>query len=530
MTWLLAILLLTSPAFAQMKLPQTIPHAPATNAPTNAPTQLPTVSAFGADTTGASDATSALQDCLNAAASSTCVVDPGATLRLAGNVTIPAHTTLSCANSFPSSDDMPSGFAALPALRLAARKTISAAGQAAAIRGCLIYPDGMTLPQSSSAAWSGTAVSSAGHADFAVQDSVIFGFDGCIDAYGSNRVNLSHLLIDCTGATHGAVRTGHNSDSGYIKDLKIQPLATGNGDCTTSVRAGTGLKLENDAFEFIDKTVVQNFLTHQVWLYNSNASIGALWTDNLGHYIPGCNGRADVGLEIDMPGYITISQLNLNSHFQGMRIAGAASPWRTVYIGDLFLNQIEQDCVQIGAARSSSGTVTVAHVAGWSGTATCGRYAFSYLDTLASSMLRIYSGELTSVNGRASPYVNVAAGISADVQLQVSHLVTDLPAGQPLIGGTALTCVEVASAAALPLSDHSGCWRVTGTTNITSLSGVWGGRELTLVFAARLTLINGKNIALAGGVNFTTSAGSLIRLFCYAPTTTVVCKEVARAS
>jgi hypothetical protein len=46
--------------------------------------------------------------------------------------------------------------------------------------------------------------------------------------------------------------------------LKIQPLVTGNGDCTTPVRAGTGLKLENDAFEFIDKTIVQNFLTHQV--------------------------------------------------------------------------------------------------------------------------------------------------------------------------------------------------------------------------------------------------------------------------
>ena len=213
-----------------------------------------------------------------------------------------------------------------------------------------------------------------------------------------------------------------------------------------------------------------------------------------------------------------------------MRIAGAVSPWRTVYIGDLFLNQIEQDCVQIGATGSSSGVVTVAHVAGWSGIATCGRYAFSYLDTLASSTLRIYSGELASVNGAVSPYINVAASISADVQLQVSHLTTDLAAGRSLIGGTALTCVDVASAAALPLSDRSGCWRVTGTTNITSLLGVWGGRELTLVFAAKLTLINGQNIALAGGVNFTTSAGSLIRLFCYTPTTTVMCKEVARAS
>jgi hypothetical protein len=41
--------------------------------------------------------------------------------------------------------------------------------------------------------------------------------------------------------------------------LKIQPLVTGNGDCTTSVRAGTGLKLENDAYEFIDKSPSELF-------------------------------------------------------------------------------------------------------------------------------------------------------------------------------------------------------------------------------------------------------------------------------
>src|SRR5262249_40518241 len=105
------------------------------------------VRAYGADVTGSTDATTALNRCLrDVGQGGTCLAD-GAKLKLLGNVIIPAHTTLSCGNAFLDSEDGDVyQFAALPALMLDSGHTIGASGQGASVKNCLVYRNGMTFP------------------------------------------------------------------------------------------------------------------------------------------------------------------------------------------------------------------------------------------------------------------------------------------------------------------------------------------------------------------------------------------------
>jgi hypothetical protein len=489
-------------------------------------------SGFGADLTGASDSTASIQACLDAAGvvDGTCQIDPGGKIKLLGAIRVPRHTELNCGLTVADSEEVPAGFALLPAIMLDTTQTISAGGVGAAIDHCLIYRNGMNFPAADSSAYTGVAVSAAGQSNFTMRDDVVLGFDTCIDAYGANRIYLEHDYLDCNGAANGALRTGGNTDGGFIKDLKIQPLGTGNGSCTGSMRDGTGWKLQSDSGEFADKIVVQNFKQQDVWWNLSGGTmVGSLWVDDLGAVIPGCVGLKTVGIKIDRPNAIHISHLDVNSAYQGL-VVTSVSPWSTVHIGDLFLNQVENDCVVLGGAGTPGGQLTIDFVgSNQAAPIVCGRYAFNYADTTGLSTLRIYAGSLTKTNGGATPYVNVAAPIAIGAQLQIGHISSDLPPGAPLIGGSALGCVQIASAAMLNLSGHADCWTVTGTTSITALGGVWGGRELTLIFTRPLTLTNGNNIALADGRDFVTAKGSLIRLFCYAPAGGAVCKEIARS-
>lgn len=87
-------------------------------------------------------------------------------------------------------------------------------------------------------------------------------------------------------------------------------------------------------------------------------------------------------------------------------------------------------------------------------------------------------------------------------------------------GGTAAVLPTVASVAALPIQPGVDTIQVTGTTNITSITGSplpygggqYAGRVITLMFTGILTVTNGANLLLNGGVNFTTAANSTLTL------------------
>lgn len=65
---------------------------------------------------------------------------------------------------------------------------------------------------------------------------------------------------------------------------------------------------------------------------------------------------------------------------------------------------------------------------------------------------------------------------------------------------------------AMALPSVGNVFRVTGTTNIRSLTGnVWDGREVTLIFLGALTLMHSGSLALNGAINAVLSTGSVMR-------------------
>lgn len=79
--------------------------------------------------------------------------------------------------------------------------------------------------------------------------------------------------------------------------------------------------------------------------------------------------------------------------------------------------------------------------------------------------------------------------------------------------GNSYDLQSVASAAAVTLPYGSGVFRVTGTTNITSIVATGhSGRNVTLIFYGSLTFTDGSNLKLAG--DFMTTADDVITLTC----------------
>jgi len=72
---------------------------------------------------------------------------------------------------------------------------------------------------------------------------------------------------------------------------------------------------------------------------------------------------------------------------------------------------------------------------------------------------------------------------------------------------------DIASAGTITLPNSGGSYfNITGTTNVTSVTASWEGREATLKFAGILTFTDGSNLKLAG--NFVTTADDTITLVC----------------
>jgi len=98
--------------------------------------------------------------------------------------------------------------------------------------------------------------------------------------------------------------------------------------------------------------------------------------------------------------------------------------------------------------------------------------------------------------------------------------VTNLPIGVSTTGvnltienNTNETHPNIPSAATLELPANDDFWYVTGTTNISAISGGWRNRKVTLRFAGVLTMSNGGHLVIAGGTFVTTQNDTITLVF-----------------
>ena len=193
------------------------------------------VQEWGADQTGSTDATTALNSCLAAMTGRTCLA-AGGRFYAASAVSIPAATTLKCSDAEPMATN--AGWNTIGAIlfNTAVSPAIAASGQSAKIQGCAILPHGITFPISSFTGFgTGIVVSDAGNKDFQLIDSVVTGADNAVTVTG-NRPYMDHDNFDGTGNYYwGGQLECRNTDSGSFGNIELAEgyFASGASLCPT---------------------------------------------------------------------------------------------------------------------------------------------------------------------------------------------------------------------------------------------------------------------------------------------------------
>ena len=386
-----------------------------------APQTIYDIRIWGANA-GASDNAVAIGACLSAVSS--CYAGGGQYI-VGSNLTMPVGASLLCGYTIPDLEQTPAAFGSAPAIKLAGTATITV-GAAGAIRGCLIYRNGMTFPAPDASAFAGTAVSDGGNENVSIVDSVIMGFGTCIKITGQ-RPYVVHDNVDCQSSAGAIDVENGNTDSGYFNQLKLQPLATGNGSCTASVRTGVGLNM--NGINFFDQIVSQNFMKN--YLVTAIVLAGNIWSDSIDEVC----GRASIGVDVETGGaFDPATSINLFGTKTGAIFndgGGTSGGTFGFHIGYVFAGNLGSgDCLDF----QQNGPINIGSFqTGGPGISECGGYGINI--TNGTNSITIQRAEISGVHGQVAPYINatvpinIAGGI-LNSNLSIDNLVTpDLPLG-----------------------------------------------------------------------------------------------------
>lgn len=188
------------------------------------------------------DATSALQSALNSVASKggTIILDDNEQFYIAGNLTVPRGVTLRGALDAVGirGNNSAQDFNTQAGIRLNPAAKITLKGSAT-LYGLLIVNANVTYPAANSNGFTGTAVY-MDEDDSAILNSMIIGFERCVDSYGAQRVRMERVNLD----GKNGVRLRNSLDICYLRECHAWPFGTistiTNGDVT---RPGIGFEI-----------------------------------------------------------------------------------------------------------------------------------------------------------------------------------------------------------------------------------------------------------------------------------------------
>lgn len=439
------------------------------------------------------DDTQAVQNCLNSAGvGQSCHVS--GTVKLLSSITIPGGTTLDCGIQSGAGLNDPTVALLLtgPRLLVTPSQPIIFGGPSATLQNCVIVPNGMAFPQTSSSGWTGTAIDTHGAPAPQIINVAVAGFDTCIDTTsngGSTRPLLRRVWYDCNGVTKGgSVITGNNGDLAILEDVSGQVLATSALNCQR-VRQGTGLVLKGSAWG--TRVIVQDYQTTEIEIENTGAIIfQSLWTDFPTGLV--CSAGTSVGVSVHRVTDLSVGHLDLNATNTGMLITNQG-PNEVSHFGDIFLNGIVQDGIVLGQSsgtviEQSAGVVQIDMLNTNQTGNNVGRFALNYLDTFPSdtgngltgnTTLTINGGLLTAVHGMLPPYLNFPATTDAFRIKIPPNLITDLAPSFGIYGAPTVTCTGLGSGScAVQGSTRSSPWSVsinmmpTGSPSLTGTAVV----------------------------------------------------------
>lgn len=449
---------------------------------------------FGAVGNGTTDDTAAINSALSAASpgqevwlsstgkhlvdSANIVIPPGVQLRAGWKATGGITTMEGVGASF--------NLAGLNgALILNPLYTVSV-GFGSGINGVPIYRKGLVIPATTIAAFAGTAVTVDGD-DTYVGSLMILGFNVAVSKQTHTRCWLEKVKFDCNS---GILFNNSAGDIDRLYDCQGWPFCTyiGGNSGTPDARAGASYYL----FACVEPFLLNCFshgYAQGFQIFNSGGAtlincyaeatgpavagecfnVGNGVGAATGTKLIGCTSWSQaIGLQVNLPvnDYISVTECSFRS-------TGAA------------INVIQGDVRIIGGLIDG---------------------AVNGIDVRSASSTVLVDG--MRMENLTGPGVN-NLGASPNIILRNLDL-SQLPDGTPV--ATNLVNKTIASAATVNLPALHDFFTVSGTTNISTLVGGWGAREITLLFQGVLTVVNSATLRLSGGANYTTASGSTLTL------------------
>lgn len=201
----------------------------------------------------------------------------------------------------------------------------------------------------------------------------------------------------------------------------------------------------------------------------------------------------------------------------GRGISGSSTQMYRLSLSGCSFQSIGKEAINLSGIRDvaiSGGTITNVNASNTS----AGAIAFAG----ASKQITVSGVVIGDSSDSFAPAVAVALAGTVDVASVVGNSFRATSGDPVLVSTTGVNLMiesnstenngDIASATALALPAHNDYFRITGTTNITSITGGWRKRRVTLRFSDVLTFTDGNNLVLAG--NFVTSTNDTITLVC----------------
>jgi hypothetical protein len=449
---------------------------------------------FGADPTGGTDSTPAIQaaiDSLGAAGGSVSLGDAGKFL-IDGNLTIKPSVSLVGPHQITGS---PGNNASAPygsmggVLILNSSRTITL-NSGASLNGVLIYRSGMTFPAADATAFAGTAITVAGD-DASLKSCMILGFAKAVLSDGYQRLRAKDLNIDCSAG----IEITNCYDVARLESIQCWPFTTiaAAGTNARHHRSGSAFYIHDNA----DGTNLSNCFSY-----------GYL----NGFYFKNCAiSNATNCVADNTTLYPTSAGWRFEGNINGFNCSSAAS----YSCGNgIVVNTVSTQFVPIHNFFISGHTYNAINI-------TLGHADVSY-NYITSTPTVVAVASNTSVvkfdfNTLASISTNFvySAVSTTNVRIGANNFAIDNTTAS-FAAGTNIVSPGVAAADPLPLPNLGEVFNVVGTTDFGQLAGGWAGRKVSLLFTGSLTVYSGTGVAsymrLSGGSNFSAVAGSTLTL------------------
>jgi hypothetical protein len=372
----------------------------------------------------------------------------------------------------------------------------------ATVSGVLIYRKGMTFPAANSSAFAGTAITYSGD-DCSVSSCQIMGFEFAVFSNDRQRPRMSDLNIDC----QNGIRVSLCYDVPKIINIHCWPFSTIANSGFPSAewyqrqwRTGAGFSIRDT----VDAPMMVNCFAYAyaTGFHFKNVAMVSI-TNCIADNSPISVVSRPSSIGFHFEGFINgclAAGCTVYSHENGIKCQ-LASSFTQLSINNFFL--ADQEFAAIVVDEGIVDVTDVSFLQSVNGLTRYGIYV-----TSASVDLRTDFCTFTQVS-------NPIHTTTATNDILIGPSIINMTSVTSMTSGTMLSR-PIFAASDLALPGYGTTYRVSGATNINTVSNGWAGREVTLTFQDALTVANAtgtiNSVRLNGAVNFAVTVNSSLTL------------------